>query len=87
MACSGPTHLESKECSGPTIKEEKKSDGVLPEGWKQEDGAEVLLHPEGRDSGTSKKPKESRENLIFQRYYKYLKKGEVLGSSRRQQKI
>ena len=53
----GPTGLASKEevapivvCSGPTILEEKKSEGLLPEGWKQQHGAEVLLHPEGRDS-------------------------------------
>ena len=50
VVCSGPTGLYSTEeptpigvaCSGPTGLEEKKNEGPLPEGWKQQDGAEVL---------------------------------------------
>ena len=30
--------------------------GLLPEGWKQQDGAEILLHPEGRDCDGSTTP-------------------------------
>ena len=33
------------------IGRERREESLLPEEWKQQDGAEILLHPEGRDFG------------------------------------
>ena len=50
VLCSGTKWLESLVCSGLALLERKKSESLLPEGRGQQDGAEVLPHPEGRDS-------------------------------------
>ena len=56
------TILMSGPC--PTILEERKKEGLLPEGWKQQDGAEVLLHLEGSRLSNTDRGDENASNIV-----------------------
>ena len=66
VECPRPTLLESLVCPGPTLMYGKKDESLPPEGWRQQDGAEVLLHPEGRDRGDGRTNSETREWRNFE---------------------